>query len=392
MLTDSQLNIIKSTVPILQTGGETLTKHFYNIMLTEYTDVRPLFNKANQVSGDQPRALANSILLYAKHIDELDQLGSMVGTIIHKHASLQILPEHYPIVGTCLLRAIKEVLGAELATDEVIDAWRAAYNILANLLINAEETLYTSQENEHGGWRGERLFKVIKKIPESTEVTSFYLAPQDGKAIIQHKSGQFLGLRFILLEGEQRRNYSISDIANEHYYRISVKREKQGVVSNHLHDNVKEGDIIRVFPPFGEFVLEPSLNPLVLISGGVGITPLIPMLQEALANQRTVYFIHSARNRQVDPFYQFIQDLQAEHSNLHSFYCYENDPQQFADVEGRLTKDLLAKWLPEEDSMEIYFLGPTAFMESIKQSLIALEIPTSQMHYEFFGPSKSLTS
>lgn len=254
MLTDPQLNIIKSTVPLLQTGGEQLTKHFYNIMLNEYTDVRPLFNKANQISGDQPRALANSILMYAKHIDELDKLGDMVGTIIHKHASLQILPEHYPIVGTCLLRAIKEVLGAEVATNEVIDAWQAAYNKLANLLINAEETLYTSQENEQGGWRGERLFKVIKKIPESTEVTSFYLAPKDGKAIIKHKSGQFLGLRFVLLEGEQRRNYSISEIANDQYYRISVKREKQGIVSNHLHDNIKEGDIVRVFPPFGEFV------------------------------------------------------------------------------------------------------------------------------------------
>ena len=93
---------------------ETLTKHFYGIMLNEYPQVRPLFNQANQASGDQPRALANAVINYALFIDRLDQITGVVKQIVHKHAALQILPEHYPIVGVCLLRAIRDVLGASV--------------------------------------------------------------------------------------------------------------------------------------------------------------------------------------------------------------------------------------------------------------------------------------
>ncbi|HYQ38909.1 MAG TPA: globin domain-containing protein, partial [Pseudomonas sp.] len=106
MLSAQQTAIIKATVPLLETGGETLTKHFYKIMLGEYPQVKVLFNQAHQASGDQPRALANGVLMYARHIDRLQELGPLVGQIVHKHVSLQILPEHYPIVGACLLRAI----------------------------------------------------------------------------------------------------------------------------------------------------------------------------------------------------------------------------------------------------------------------------------------------
>jgi len=131
MLSVQDRAIVKSTVPLLESGGEALITHFYRMMLSEYPEVRPLFNQAHQASGDQPRALANGVLMYARHIDQLDQLGDLVAKIINKHVALQILPEHYPIVGTCLLRAISEVLGDEIATPEVMSAWGAAYGQLA---------------------------------------------------------------------------------------------------------------------------------------------------------------------------------------------------------------------------------------------------------------------
>ena len=154
MLNAEQRAIIKATVPLLETGGEALTTHFYKLMLSEYPQVRPLFNQAHQASGDQPRALANGVLMYARHIDQLEQLGGLVGQIINKHVALQILPEHYPIVGSCLLRAIEEVLGKEIATAEVIAAWGAAYGQLAEILIGAEEGLYKQKEEAAGGWPG----------------------------------------------------------------------------------------------------------------------------------------------------------------------------------------------------------------------------------------------
>ncbi|MGU2527432.1 globin domain-containing protein, partial [Pseudomonas aeruginosa] len=135
MLSNAQRALIKATVPLLETGGEALITHFYRTMLGEYPEVRPLFNQAHQASGDQPRALANGVLMYARHIDQLQELGPLVAKVVNKHVSLQVLPEHYPIVGTCLLRAIREVLGEQIATDEVLEAWGAAYQQLADLLI-----------------------------------------------------------------------------------------------------------------------------------------------------------------------------------------------------------------------------------------------------------------
>lgn len=389
MLTAAERDIIKATVPLLETGGETLTQHFYNIMLAEYTDVRPLFNQASQSSGNQPRALARSLLMYAKNIDALDNLGDLVKTIIHKHASLQILPEHYAIVGTCLLRAIREVLGEEVATDEVISAWKNAYFDLAGLLSEKEENLYQQAEQAEGGWRGERLFYISEKKQESDIITSFYLKPVDGKPILQHQPGQFLGFRFIFLEGEQRRNYSISCAPNSEYYRISVKREDNGVVSNYLHNIVQKGDRLRVFPPFGAFTLKTNARPVALISAGVGITPMVPMLEQALAANEEVYFIHAAQNHEVDPFYNWLYEKAEQHPNLTVFKCYEDNQSGKADQTGRLNKELLAGILPHTN-MDVYYLGPVPFMEMMKQALAELGFAPEQCHYEFFGPAEVL--
>ena len=164
MLTPEQRAIVKSTVPLLETGGEALTTHFYKIMLAEHPEVRPFFNQAHQANGDQPRALANGVLMYARNIDRLEQLGGLVNQIIQKHVSLQIEAAHYPVVGGCLLRAIREVLGADIATDEVIAAWAAAYQQLADILIGAEEKIYADMAAAPGGWRGGRAFRVARKV------------------------------------------------------------------------------------------------------------------------------------------------------------------------------------------------------------------------------------
>jgi len=318
MLCAEQRALIKATVPLLETGGEALTNHFYKLMLAEHPEVRPLFNQAHQASGDQPRALANGVLMYAKHIDRLDQLGGLVSQVINKHVALQVLPEHYPIVGSCLLRAIREVLGAEIATDEVIEAWAAAYGQLADILIGSEETLYSATANAPGGWRGARAFRVARKVVESAEITSFYLEPEDGGAVVGHKPGQYIGLRLEVEGQEIRRNYSLSAASNGRDYRISVKREPGGVASNALH-RMEPGDSLELFAPAGEFTLQPSDKPLVLISGGVGITPTLAMLEEAVTTDRPIHFIHCARNADAHAFRQTIDALAEQHTQLKRF-------------------------------------------------------------------------
>ena len=309
MLSVQDRAIIKATVPLLESGGEALITHFYRMMLSEYPQVRPLFNQAHQASGDQPRALANGVLMYARHIDQLDQLGDLVAKIINKHVALQILPEHYPIVGGCLLRAISEVLGSEIATQEVIDAWAAAYNQLADILIGAEAAIYDEKAQAPGGWRGAREFRLVQKVEESAEITSFYFEPLDQGPILAAEPGQYIGLQLFIGGEEIRRNYSLSALSNQGQYRISVKRETGGVASNYLHDQCPVGTSVMLFPPAGEFTLAASDKPLVLISGGVGITPTLPMLEAALATERPVHFIHCARNGQVHAFRNWVDEL-----------------------------------------------------------------------------------
>ena len=166
MLSPEHTAIIKATVPLLETGGEALTTHFYQVLMREYPEVRALFNQTHQQQGTQARALANAVLKYARHIDNLGALGQLPAQIIQKHVSLQILPEHYPMVGTCLLRAIREVLGEAIATDAVIEAWGAAYWQLANILIGAESAQYAQNAAAPGGWHGARQFAVIEKKVE----------------------------------------------------------------------------------------------------------------------------------------------------------------------------------------------------------------------------------
>lgn len=125
-LDEQTREIIKATVPVLKEHGEKITKRFYQMMFENHPELKNIFNQTNQREGKQPRALANTVYAVALHIDNLEAILPNVVSIVHKHKSLNIKPEHYPIVGEHLLLAIKDVLG-DAATDDIIDAWAKAY-------------------------------------------------------------------------------------------------------------------------------------------------------------------------------------------------------------------------------------------------------------------------
>lgn len=211
---------------------------------------------SHQINGDQREALFNAICAYAANIDNVSALLPAVEKIAHKHASLNIKPEHYSIVGRHLLHTIDELFQPG---KEIIDAWAKAFDVLADIFINREEQIYKTNEENIGGWRGLRRFKVAKKIPRSETITSFQFIPADGNEIVDFLPGQYLTIYLQdreKLTNQQIRQYSLTNAPNGESYSIAVKREENGSVSNYLHYNIKEGDIVKLAPPCGDFFLQ----------------------------------------------------------------------------------------------------------------------------------------
>lgn len=400
-LTKHQITLIKATIPILETGGETLIKHFYGSMLRDHPVVVPYFNMTHQASGDQPRALANAVLNYAKNIDRLQNLGPVASRIVNKHVSLAVRAEHYPIVGDCLLRAIREVLGKDVATDEVVSGWAAAYQQLADMLIAAEEKVYQAQETAVGGWRGDRTFIIARKELEADRIVSFYLEPEDGGKVMAYQPGSYTCVHVPDIEGQDvRRNYSLSQCHPGHdearpHYRITVKRDDAGLVSQYLH-SLDIGDRVNLLPPSGDFVYHPvedETKPLLLIAGGVGITPIYSILTAALqtSSQRPITLVYCAPSISAQAFKGSIDQLAAQHpTQLRVIHWYSIDHGR------RMQKDDLRDFMPQEDGVmskktDAYFVAPKAMMRELKHTLTEdFGLPADQVFFEFFGPAQNI--
>ncbi len=400
VLSERAISLVKATVPVLQEHGEALTRHFYDRMFRENPEVAPLFNRANQAAGTQQRALAAAVLAFAANVDRLEVLGAAVETIAQKHASLRILPEHYPIVGANLLASIREVLG-EAASDELIEAWGQAYGVLAEILIGREAQIYRQIATAEGGWEGLRRFRIARKVRESDVITSFYLEPSDGGDVPDYKPGQYLTVRVPDGKGSTTmRNYSLSCPPGAGHFRISVKREPQGLVSNFLHSRM-EGDELEIGAPCGDFILDLSEHherPLVLLSAGVGITPMLSMLEAVVRHQpeREVVFIHGAQNERTHAFGDRVRSLGSEHPNLRVHVRYSevapgDRDSGLCDSVGLIDAELIESLVPGRDA-DYYFCGPKPFMSFIYAQLLAWGIPGGQARFEFFGPKEDLVA
>lgn len=390
MLSQKTIDIVKSTVPVLEQHGKTITTVFYKNMFAAHPELLNIFNHANQSKGRQQTALANTVYAAAANIDNLGAIIPAVIQIAHKHRSLGIEKEHYPIVGYHLLGAIKEVLG-EAATPDIIEAWGEAYGVIADAFIGIEKDMYDATEEAEGGWRTFKDFIIADKVQESDVITSFYLKPADGKQLPAYKPGQYITVRFQVPGDEYtlNRQYSLSQAPSKDAFRISVKREDEcvpnGKASVHLHRNINIGDKIEVSAPAGDFFLDTeSTSPVTLISGGVGITPMMAML-ETIADgtpDRPVAFLHSARTRKHQAFDEVLRS-KAESlpsATYEVLYSEEGD--------GFINREFLAKHVVE--GSDIYICGPTPFMQAVISALHANGVSEDKIHFEFFGPKEQL--
>jgi nitric oxide dioxygenase len=390
-----QKELIKATIPILKSSGEILTDYFYKRMFEHNPELKSVFNMGNQSNGKQKQALAAAVLAYAEHIENPSVLINVLKGIGNKHVSLNIQANDYSTVGTHLIASIKEVLGEEIATPDLLEAWTAAYNELAEIMIGIEAEFYLNNESKTGGWNGWRNFTIKEIVEESNEIKSFYLYPTDGEIIATYTPGQYLSVQVFVenLGLQQPRQYSLSSAFNSKYYRISVKKENaldihpEGMVSNTLH-KMKVGDTINVSAPAGNFSLQNVDSPIVLISGGIGITPLLSMLE---TNQKTTQnktvWIHGFRNSSVQAFKEIIDTMEEESDWLETF-LFNEDIEQNSDTEvikGRVDLHHCKEAILLKDA-QYYLCGPAPFIKAHYESLVGFNIDKSNIFYEEFGP------
>jgi nitric oxide dioxygenase len=397
MLSQKSIDIVKSTAPVLEVKGVEITTCFYQMLFSNHPELLNIFNHANQKQGRQQTALANTVYAAAQHIDQLEVLLPAVKQIAHKHRSLGIKPEHYPIVGEYLLKAIKEVLG-DAATDDILKAWEEAYGVIAQVFIDIEEEMYKENESKQAGYRGFKEFFVAKKVEESDVITSFYLKPKDEGNVPTYQPGQYITVR-LRVDGEEyvlNRQYSLSSAPTEEYFRISVKREAEnepkGKVSNYLHDHINEGDSIDVSAPSGDFYLDikETNKKAALISGGVGITPMLSMLDTIAQKtpERKTAFIHAARNAKVHAFKEDVKELVSKLDAGELCFVYEDKNETDAHFTGYVNKEVLAKYV--DDNTDCYVCGPVPFMKAVVSALREMGMKEENIHFEFFGPAMDM--
>lgn len=409
-LSPSQIKLIKATVPVLVEHGTTITTVFYKNMLGAHPELNNVFNVPNQRNGHQQRSLAGALFAYAANIDNLGALAPAVELMCQKHASLYIQPDQYHIVGKHLIEAMGEVLGDAL-TPEIKQAWAAAYWQLADIMIGRERQIYQQAK----GWTDWREFKIGDKVQESEEITSFYLAPIDGQPLPAFQPGQYISVLINVPELQclQPRQYSLSDRHSREYYRISVKKEKglpatesaaarhPGYVSNLLHDQYNKGDIIKVSHPCGDFFLSATAvdqsTPVVLLSAGVGLTPMTSILNTLISSPdssaRKVHFIHGARTSAARAFKDHIAGVKKSRANLQTTF-FTSDPAESEkagvdfDHVGRVdlskldaSKDLFV----DVPTAEYYICGPDKFMIDMQVTLQEKGVAADRIKMELFG-------
>lgn len=245
-----------------------------------------------------------------------------------------------------------------------------------------------------------RPLRLVETSDESVNIRSFVFEPADGGGVAGYAAGQYLPIR-VQPQGWAEpvlRTYSLSDVPDGRTYRISVKREGNGGVSDWLHDRSRPGDFIEVLSPRGSFGFDEAANrPVAMISAGVGITPVIAMLNSQLVNNgrtrlhKPIHFIHAAIDGAHLPFAAHLARKAEAHSNFHLHLAFSrpSDDDELGRThhsEGRIDRALLQRVLPLDD-YEVYLCGPPGFMQTVYDAMLSLGVRDGRIHFESFGPA-----
>jgi nitric oxide dioxygenase len=375
--------IVTATLPLVGAHVDEITTVFYRRMFAARPELlRNLFNRGNQAQGAQQRALAASIATYATHLvdPKLPHPAELLSRIGHKHASLGITADQYEIVHEHLFAAIVEVLGADTVTAEVAEAWDAVYWMMARTLIELERNLYAEAGVDDGDVY--RRARVVARTDDPSGAVLLTVRSA-GRPFAPFRPGQYVSVGVTLPDGaRQLRQYSLINTPADGDLTFAVR--PLGEVSNWIRANVRRGDVLDVTVPFGDLP-DPQTRhrPLVLVSAGIGITPMVGILEHlaAVAPTTSVTVWHADRSAATHPLKDRQRELVAALPDATLEVWYEE-----ADGEAREgLLDVSAVELP--DDAEVYLCGGNGFVQAVRAQLQERGVPNERLHCELFSPN-----
>lgn len=393
MLSEQSAPVIRATLPVVGAAVEDITELFYRNLFEAHPELlTDLFNRGNQANGEQRRALAGAVAGFAAALvhNPGTPPAAMLSRIAHKHVSLGISAEQYKIVHRHLFAAIGEVLG-EAVTPEVAAAWDEVYWLMAESLIALETGLYRKAGVADGEvWQS---MEIVERLEQTQDAITLVLRRPDGRPAGAFRPGQYISVQVALPDGaRQIRQYSLSAAPGREDWRITVKRvpaeaaSPAGEVSAHLHTHARPGDVLTVSVPGGDLVLDDGDGPVLLASAGIGVTPMLAMLDHLAetGSARAVTVLHADRTPADHAHEADHRRLAAALPGADLRLWYEDAPDGLPEgaVLGRA--DLGAIDLP--DGLTTYLCGPLPFMRAVRSGLIERGVPADSIHYEVFGP------
>ena len=386
MLSTQSRPVIEATLPIIAERISSITPDFYNRMFAAHPELLDgIFSRSNQKNGKQQQALAGSIAVFASHLLNHPETlpETLLARIAHKHASLGVVEDQYPIVYEHLFAAIAANLGDAL-TEEIANAWSEVYWLMAHALLKIEKGLYASQANAkvYAPW------KLVSREETATNAVTFAFEPADDTPVTQAQPGQFVSLRMPMADGiRQVRQYTLSgDVADTAQRIITVKLDPNGEFTPTLHANLAVGDTLEISNPYGDLVIDESGAPLVIATAGIGCTPSAAALATLAQknSERTITVLHA--DQEVSSWALRAQMVEAvqklPNATLTTWFERGELPLDVKSAEGLMNLSD-AEFAPNS---HVYLCGPLPFMHAVRGQALAAGIPAEHIHYEVFGP------
>lgn len=378
MLKPESVDVVAATAGVVAPHALDITKTFYATVLKENPALLAYFNPAHNVpvSIHQPTALANSIVAYASNIKDLSPLlvpGGPVDAICHRHCALGIYPEQYKVVHDYLMAAVGKVLGTT-ATPEIAAAYSEAVLFLAKVCIDKEESLYLLAEKRKGGWSGFIDMQVSEIKDVADGIKSFSFKPPTGSKLagqgFEFTPGQYLSLK-IDPNGDGRiapRHYTATSPPGADFLQCTVKKLPGGKVSSFIHEQLNVGDTVQLSAPFGVFTPEPDTSPVVLMSAGIGVTPMLAF-DRALGDQVKLR-VHVDKAPESHAYRSLFQGQKLEKYSL---------------AGGRTSsQDLVSETLDKAGKDNVFYIcGPEKWMDEVQAEL--LKQGATKVKCEVFG-------